>query len=107
MEIQGVKRTVYWVAFFLFMVILALSMISIRVSFVFRFLLILLLAFLSSMFRLEDIYSFLSIALTCIAGIFAGVVIGSGSAQIWLFAFTYVVVFFLSCYVFEKKMLDF
>jgi Ca2+/Na+ antiporter len=80
-------------------------MTSARLTVFFRVILIVLLAFLSSMFRLEERYSFLSIVLTIVAGIFTGAVLANDFFQFWAFAFIYVIVFFLSCEVFEKNML--
>jgi hypothetical protein len=66
---------------------------------------IVLLAFISSMFRLEDRYSFLSIILVIAAGIFSGLMLAENGVQFWSFAFLFVIVFFLSCEVFERKLL--
>jgi len=106
MEIQSIKRTIFWIAFFVFIALLGIFMASSRLTFLFKLITLVLLAFLSSMFRLEEIYSFLSIVIACFAGLFAGVILGSTAAQIWLLAFIYVIVFFLSCTFFEKKLLD-
>jgi hypothetical protein len=105
MEIQSVKRVAYWCSFFLFVLLLMLFMTAERLTVFFRVILIVLLAFLSSMFRLEERYSFLSILLTIVAGVFTGAVLANDFSQFWFLAFVYVVVFFLGCEVFEKNLL--
>jgi hypothetical protein len=66
---------------------------------------IILLAFLSSMFRLEERYSFLSIVIVIAAGLFSGMMLAETGLQFWSFAFLFVIIFFLSCEVFERKLL--
>jgi len=105
MEIPSVKRVAYWITFFVFMFLLAVFMTADRLTLLFRVILVFLLAFLSSMFRLEYRYSVLSIALVILAGIATGAVLAGNMAQFWAFAFAYAVLFFLSCEVFERKLL--
>ena len=67
--------------------------------------LVILFAVLSSMFRLAERYSFLSIMVVVLAGLAAGAVLANNAAQMWSFAFLYVILFFLSCEVFERNLL--
>ncbi|MBN1544298.1 hypothetical protein JW898_02435 [Candidatus Woesearchaeota archaeon] len=105
MEMESVKRVVYWVTFFVLMLLLGVFMTAERLTVLFRVILVILLAFLSSMFRLERRYSFLSIVIVIVAGIFGGAVLANDSIQFWSFSFLYVLVFFLGCEVFERKLL--
>ena len=106
MEIESIKRTIFWVIFFVFMLLLFLFMTSARLPLLFKLILIVLLGILSAMFRMEELFSFLSICLTCVAGVFAGAVLASTLAQFWIFAFVYVLAFFATSEVFEKKMFE-
>ena len=105
MEMDGIRRAAYWITFFVFMLILALFMSAERLTLIFKLILLLLFAILSSMFRLKYRYSFISIALVIIAAFFLGAVIATGAIQFWIFAILFVVIFFLSCEVFERNML--
>ena len=105
MEILAIRKVAYWVSFFVFMALLLLFSVADRLPALFRAVLIMLLAFLSAMFRLENRYSFLSFLITMVAGIAAGIVLASNAAQFWAFAFMYVLLFFLSCEVLERKLL--
>ena len=82
-----------------------LFMTADRLPLFFRGVILVLLAFLSAMFRLEERYSFLSFMVVALAGLAAGAVLANNSVQVWVFTFLYVVVFFLSCEVFERKIL--
>jgi hypothetical protein len=105
MEIDGIRRAAYWICFFAFIAILGIFLTSDRLTVLFRVILIMLLAFLSSMFRLRNRYSFLSVCLVLLAALFSGMVLGNDASQFWSFAFLYIIVFFLGCEVFEKKLL--
>ena len=105
MEIEQIKRTVYWISFFILSVFLALFMVSGRLSLLFRLILLLLLAFLSSMFRLEDRFSFIQIVLVVICGLVIGGVLSSDSAQFWPMSLLYMMIFYLGCEVFERNLL--
>jgi hypothetical protein len=105
MELDGVRRAAYWISFFVAMLLLWIFMTSDRLTVLFRVILIILLAFLSSMFRLRDRYSFLSIVVVLLAALFSGAILGNDASQFWSFAFLYVIIFFLGCEVFERKLL--
>ncbi len=105
MEIEEIKRVAYWVCFFIFILLLMVFMTAERLTVLFRVILIILLAFLSSMFRLAERYSFLSILLVLVAAVFTGAVLANDASQFWSFAFLYVIIFFLGCEVFEKNLL--
>ena len=105
MELDSIKRTAYWIFFFVLMAVLGIFLTSARLSVLFRVILIILLAFLSSMFRLEDRYSFLSILLVLLAAVSTGFILSNDGSQFWSFAFLYTIIFFLGCEVFEKKLL--
>jgi hypothetical protein len=105
MELEGVKRVAYWISFFVLVFLLGIFMTADRLTILFRVILVILLAILSSMFRLEDRYSFLSIVVALAAGLFTGAILGNNAAQFWAFSFLYIIIFFLSCEVFERKLL--
>jgi len=105
MEHEEVIRATYWLSFFVLVAILALVMISDRLSILFRIVLVLLLAFLSSMFRFEDRFSFVSIVVVLVAGFAAGTVLSDSPVQFWSLSFLYVIIFFLGCEVFERNLL--
>ena len=105
MEIEGIRRSAYWIIFFIFILILGLFMTAERLTILFRIILIILLAFLSSMFRLKDRFSVLSIALVVLAGLFSGAILANNTFQFWSFSLLYMILFFLSCEVFERKLL--
>lgn len=105
MEILAIRRFAYWVSFFIFMALLLLFSVADRLPVLFRVILIVLLAFLSAMFRLEERYSFFSFIIAIVAGIATGAVLASSTSQFWAFAFIYVILFFLSCEVLERKLL--
>jgi hypothetical protein len=105
MEILAIRRVAYWVSFFIFMALLLVFAVAERLPVLFRVILIVLLAFLSAMFRLEDRYSFLSFVITIVAGIATGAVLANNTPQFWVFAFMYIILFFLSCEVLERKLL--
>ena len=105
MEIASVKRSTYWICFFILLMVLALFVVSAQLTVFLKVILVILLAFLSSMFRLRERYSFLSLLLVILAGLVVGVVFAVDLTQVWYLAFTYVLAFFLSCGVFERKLL--
>ncbi|MBW2971671.1 hypothetical protein KY359_01420 [Candidatus Woesearchaeota archaeon] len=105
MELDGVKRVAYWITFFVVILILGIFMTADRLTVLFRVIIIMLIAFLSSNFRLKDRYSFLSIVLVLVAGLFTGAILANDATQFWSFSFLYIISFFLGCEVFEKKLL--
>lgn len=105
MELERIKRLAYWVTFFVFILLLAVFMTAERLTVTYRVILIVLLAILSSMFRLENRFSFLSISLAIVAGIFTGVLLSNDHVQVWSFTFLYVMVFFVASELFERKLL--
>ena len=105
MEIKSVMRVAYWACLFVFALVLLVLDRAEKLGILFKLILIVLVSFLSAKFRLKDRYSFLSMILVIVAGIVLGAVLASDGAQMWALAFIYVVVFFLSCEVFEKKLL--
>ncbi len=105
MEMEQIKRVAYWLFFFILALFLALFMTSDRISLLFRVILVLLLAFLSSMFRLEDRFSFLQILLVVLSGLVISVVLSNNAAQFWPMSLLYMMVFYLGCEVFERNLL--
>lgn len=105
MEMKSVSRVAYWVSFFVFALILLILQQGDKLGLSFKIILVVLLAFLSAKFRLQDSYSFLSIVTVLVAGIFMGVVLAGNAAQFWALAFVFVILFFLSCEVFERGLL--
>ncbi|MFC1741589.1 hypothetical protein ACFL3V_03570 [Nanoarchaeota archaeon] len=105
MEIETVKRCAYWFTYFIFMLVLAVFVTAERITVLFRVILTLLLAILSSRFRFEYRYSFLSIVVVVLAGIWTGAVLSNNAGQFWAFAFLFVIAFFLSCEAFERRLL--
>ncbi|MBW2964349.1 hypothetical protein KY363_02720 [Candidatus Woesearchaeota archaeon] len=105
MEMKSVIRVAYWACFFLFALIMLILQRADKLGLSFKIILVVLLAFLSAKFRLEDRYSFLSIVVVLVAGIFIGAVLAGNAAQFWALAFVYVILFFLSCEVFERGLL--
>jgi hypothetical protein len=105
MEIEGVRRTTYWVTFFIVVIFFGIFMLAERLTVLYRVILIVLLALLSANFRLAKPYSVLSIIIVIAAGLFNGAILANNFAQFWLFAFLFVILFFLSCEVIERKLL--
>ncbi len=105
MDLQGVKRASYWACFFIFMLILFLTLSSQRMTFFMRMIVIILLAFLSAFFRLEKVHGILSIALTCLAGTVIASILANSQVEFWLFAIIFIAGFFSSAYVWEKNLL--
>jgi hypothetical protein len=105
MELESLKRLAYWICFFVIMLFMAVFMIADRLPWMFRAILVLLFAFLSAWFRLEQRYSFLSLVVVFISGLAIGTVMANNTPQMWSFAFMYVILFFLSCEVFERRLL--
>ena len=96
MEIQSIRRTAYWIGLFVFITILALTMTGSRLHLSFKVLVVVLLGLLSAMFKFEELFSFLSIVISCIMGIFAGAVLASTAAEFWAIAFIFVLVYFIA-----------
>jgi hypothetical protein len=105
MDIKGTQRFLYWCIYLVFIIILLIGRTAEKVDLLFRVILILLLAFLSARFRLADLYSFLSIGVVVLAGFMIGAVLAEDAFQFWSFTFVFVVLFFLSCKVYDKKLL--
>ncbi|MFH1669010.1 MAG: hypothetical protein ABIA62_03720 [Candidatus Woesearchaeota archaeon] len=105
MEIESIRRSAYWFFFFVFIILLAVFMISDRLSLMFKLILICLMAILSSMFHLREQYGFLSFILTIIAGFSAGAVLANDANQFWIFGPVFIIFFFLGCKCFEKNWL--
>ena len=105
MEIKSVIRVAYWFCLLLFALILLVLRHGEKLALLFKAILVVLLAFLSARFRLRERYSFLSIITVLIAGIFIGAALAANGAQFWALAFLFVVLFFLSCEVFERQLL--
>ncbi len=105
MELEGVKRVAYWLTFFIFLAILGIFGTADRLSVVFRVILVVLLAILSCNFRLKDRYSFLSILLVLVAGLFGGAILANDAVQFWALSFLFIIAFFLGCELFERDIL--
>jgi hypothetical protein len=105
METQSIRRTAYWFGLFIFIILLAIFMTGSRLSLIFRLLVVLLLGVLSAFFRFRDLFSFMSISVSCIIGVFAGAVFASSIVQFWLIAFLFVLTYFSSSRLLEKNVL--
>ncbi|MBW2967006.1 hypothetical protein KY362_00825 [Candidatus Woesearchaeota archaeon] len=107
MELDGVRRVVYWVTYGIFMILVMLFMTAERLTLLFRVILLVLLAFLSSMFRFEEYYSAFALLVTVPLGFFTGAVLANNSTQFWALSFIWFIVFFGGCEILERKMLKF
>jgi len=105
MDIDGVKKFVFWAGFFIFVIIMFLTLSSARMTLLMRFIVILLLALLSAWFRMEIVYSILSIGLTLIAAITLGGVFANSGFEFWLFMILFIAAFFGSAYLWENNTL--
>lgn len=105
MDIEGVKRSLFWMSFFIFLIILAFSLTAERLMLPLRVILVCLLALLASMFRLREPYSMLSFILTIAASLSTGAVLANNSVQFWILSLIFFVAFFFGCELFERNWL--
>jgi hypothetical protein len=104
MEPKRLKRLVYWLFIFFFILVIGLFKLPKDFTLFSRLMSIISIAVLSAIFRLERVYSFLSFALAVLAALFSGAVFAENVLQFWLLSILFIAVFFLTCYVFEKEI---
>lgn len=106
MEPKRLKRLVYWLFILFFVLVIGLLKVPNDFALFSRLMSIISIAVLSAVFRLERVYSFLSIALAVAAGFFGGAVFAENILQFWLLSVLFIAVFFITCYVFEKDIIN-
>lgn len=105
MELEGVKRVFFWATLLIVVILMGVFVTADRLTVLFRVILVILLAFLSSMFRFKNRYSFLSIVLVLATALFTGAVLANDALQFWAFSFLFVIIFFVGCEIFERDLL--